>query len=339
MNLKSKKTPTKNFQCIACNFITNNKKDFKRHNDTKKHKLKIGVIKKTPKKFRCTLCDKIFNNNTSLWRHKKTCINKNNDIVVLSKIIQNYPKVIQNKFVCKCGKSYKYSSGLCKHKTKCEYLQNESEKQSVSEIVPTNNVEKLLKNIMLDNKEILKENKALREKISTLEIGNTINNTHNNQQYSINFFLNEKCKNAMNLEDFVEKIKFTLEDLQYTSENGYAKGISNVFIKNLNDMDITERPIHCSDQKRLQFYIKNDNEWTKDKNNEKIDNSIEKVSKKQIKSIQEWVEANPDYTESDAKMDEYFTLVRSITQPNDDKNLKNIKRKVGENVKLGKVND
>jgi hypothetical protein len=185
-------------------------------------------------------------------------------------------------------------------------------------------------------KDILEENKVLREKISNLELGNTINNTHNNQQYSINFFLNEKCKNAMNLEDFVEKIKFTLEDLQFTKDNGYAKGISNIFIKNLNDMDITERPIHCSDQKRLQFYVKNDNEWTKDKNNEKIDNTIEKVSKKQIKSIQEWVEANPDFTESDAKMKEYFTLVRSITQPNDDKNLKNIKRKVGENVKLEK---
>ena len=101
-------------------------------------------------------------------------------------------------------------------------------------------------------------------------------------------------------------------------------------------MDITERPIHCSDQKRLQFYVKNDNEWSKDKNNEKIDNTIEKVSRKQLKSIQEWVEANPDYTETDSKLEEYFTLVRSITQPNDDKNLKNIKRKVGENVKLDK---
>ena len=101
-------------------------------------------------------------------------------------------------------------------------------------------------------------------------------------------------------------------------------------------MDITERPIHCSDKKRLQFYVKNDNEWTKDKNNEKIDNTIKKVSRKQMKSIQEWVEANPDYTVSDAKIEEYFTLVRSITQPNDDKNLKNIKRKVGENVKIDK---
>ncbi len=334
----AKKTPTykdKNFFCEFCSFGCNKKSDFNRHNSTYKHinatNAISNAIKKTPSIICCKICGKDFKHKSSLYRHKKTC---KNDVSQLSKIIQNYPNVIQNKFVCKCGKSYKYSSGLCKHKTKCEYLQNESEKQSVNEIVPTNNVEKLLKNIMLDNKEILKENKALREKISTLELGNTINN--NNQQYSINFFLNEKCKNAMNLEDFVEKIKFTLEDLQYTSENGYAKGISNVFIKNLNDMDITERPIHCSDQKRLQFYVKNDNEWTKDKNNEKLDNTIKKVSRKQMKSIQEWVEANPDYTETDAKMEEYFTLVRSITQPNDDKNLKNIKRKVGENVKIDK---
>ena len=127
-----------------------------------------------------------------------------------------------------------------------------------------------------------------------------------------------------------------MEDLNFTKENGYTKGISNIFIKNLNDMDITERPIHCSDQKRMQFYIKNDNEWSKDKNNKKLDKSIEKVSVKQLKSIQDWVEANPDYLYSDTKREEYFTLVSSITQPNDDKNLKNIKRKVGENVKIDK---
>ena len=101
-------------------------------------------------------------------------------------------------------------------------------------------------------------------------------------------------------------------------------------------MDVTERPIHCSDQKRIKFYIKNDDEWSKDNNNEKLDDSIEKVSKKQLKSIQEWVEANPDYLDKQEKTDEYFLLVRSITQPNDYKNLRNIKRKVGENVKIDK---
>jgi hypothetical protein len=182
----------------------------------------------------------------------------------------------------------------------------------------------------------LEENKVLRKEIKNLKVGTTMINSNNTNSFNINMFLNEKCKNAMNLEDFVEKIKLSLEDLQFTKDNGYAKGISNIFIKNLNDMDVTERPIHCSDQKRLQFYVKNDNEWTKDNNNEKIDSSIEKISKKQLKSIQDWVEANPDYLESDVKTEEYFTLVRSITQPNDDRNLKNIKRKVGENVKLEK---
>jgi len=223
------------------------------------------------------------------------------------------------------------------------YLQDEgAKKYYTDEIIPTNNVEILLKNILQENKaihqkndSILEENKILREEIKNLKLGNTMINSNNNS-FNINMFLNEKCKNAMNIEDFVEKIKLTLEDLQFTKENGYTKGISNIFIKNLNDMDITERPIHCSDQKRLQFYVKNENEWSKDKNNEKIDNSIQQVSVKQLKSIQDWVEANPDYTETDAKMEEYFTLVRSITQPNDDKNLNNIKRKVGENVKIDK---
>jgi len=205
-----------------------------------------------------------------------------------------------------------------------------------NDIIPTNNVEILLKALIKKNDSIIEENKELRNEIKHLKLGNTMINSNNNNSFNINMFLNEKCKNAMNLEDFVEKIKLTLEDLNFTKENGYANGISNIFIKNLNDMDVTERPIHCSDQKRLQFYVKNDNEWTKDKNNEKIDNTIKKVSKKQLKSIQEWVDANPDYLDSDAKTEEYFTLVRSITQPNDNKNLRNIKKKVGENVKIDK---
>ena len=254
-------------------------------------------------------------------------------------VIQKLSKLsicIHDRHVCECGKSYKYASGLSKHKIKCTYLQDVEPDNNNNEIIPTNNVEKLLKNIMLDNKAILEENKILREKISNLEVGNTYNNQTNNNQFNINMFLNEKCKNAMNLEDFVEKIKLTLEDLKYTSENGYAKGISNIFIKNLNDMDVTERPIHCSDQKRLKFYIKNDNEWTRDKNNEKIDNSIEKISKKQLQTIKDWIKENPNYLDSEVKTDEYFTLVKSITQPNDNKNLKDIKRQVGENVKIDK---
>ena len=334
---KPPKNPCYKFFCEPCSFRCNNKKDFNRHLNTTKHKKGIigvnGIKTEKNKIYKCNICNKKYKHKSGLYRHKKICKSDDGQLAELAKKLA---KVSHTHFHCECGKSYKHASSLSKHKSKCTYLQDEDNKKDYTdEIVPTNNVEILLKALLEKNNDILEENKILREKISTMEFGNTMINSNNNS-FNINMFLNEKCKNAMNIEDFVEKIKLTLEDLQFTKENGYAKGISNIFIKNLNDMDITERPIHCSDQKRLQFYVKNDNEWSKDKNNEKIDNTIEKVSRKQLKSIQDWVEANPNYTESDSKLDEYFTLVRSITQPNDDKNLKNIKRKVGENVKLEK---
>ena len=334
----SKKTQNyknKKFFCEACSFGSNNKNDFNRHISTTKH-LKLTdasfkLTKKTHCKNKCGKCNRVFNHRQSLFRHKKNCISSLYESPKVSKSLQK----VSNEYICECGKKYKSKSGFYKHKLKCEHLHNEEGLiDLVSNITPTNDIgNNEVANIL---RCILEENKELRREIKHLKVGNTITNNNNNQQYTINMFLNEKCKNAMNLEDFVDKIKFTLEDLQYTKKNGYAKGISNVFIKSLNDMDVTERPIHCSDQKRLQFYVKNDDEWSKDSNNEKLDNTIEKVSKKQLKSIQDWVEANPDYLESDAKTEEYFTLVRSITQPNDDKNLKNIKRKVGENVKIDK---
>ena len=314
--MKSKKSQKTNFECLHCNYITKSKKDFNKHCLTKKHKVNIGEIKKIPKTFLCKNCKKTFNNNTSLWRHKKICKINLFQQTTVSKSLQK----VSSSFLCECGKNYKSKSGFYKHKKLCKYeLHNESGSDSaLNEIIPTNNVEKLLKNI-------LDENKILRNKISNLEVGKTMINS-NNRHFNINMFLNDKCKNAMNLEDFIQKIKFTLEDLQYTKDNGYTKGISNVFIKNLNDMDVTERPIHCSDQKRLQFYIKNDDEWTKDKNNEKIDSSIEKISKKQIETIKTWTEQNPDFMDCDLKREEYFNLVRSTIQPNDDKNLRNIKK-------------
>lgn len=330
---KLSKNQNYKFYCNTCLYGCSNKTNFNKHKTTYKHLRLTNAASRLTKKlstdFQCEKCQKFFKHRQSLFRHQKICKKQPSQ---LAKLAKKLAKISHQKFECVCGKSYKHASSLSKHKIKCISLKDEGETSDIGEIIPTNNVEYLLKNIMMDNKAILEENKELRSEIKNLKIGNNI--TNNNQQYSINLFLNEKCKNAMNLEDFVERIKFTLEDLEFTKDNGYAKGISNIFIKNLNDMDITERPIHCSDQKRMQFYVKNADEWSKDKNNEKINYSIEKVSKKQIKSIQDWILANPDYLESDSKTEEYFTLVKSITESNDYKNLRSIKRKVGENVKI-----
>jgi len=111
---------------------------------------------------------------------------------------------------------------------------------------------------------------------------------NNNNKISINVFLNERCKGAMNLDEFVDNVKVTLEDLNYTKDNGYVKGISNIFVKHLTDMEPTERPIHCSDKKRLQFYVKEEDTWKKDCEHKKINKTIQDVTMKQIKQLKAW---------------------------------------------------
>ena len=339
-----KKCP-KIFICKHCSFSCSKNSNYISHLSTTKHKNGILSFKNGSEKKRenkCTNCLKIYKHSSGLYRHLKSCKNKNKP---LSKVIQSYPKVIHQIFACECKKSYKFASGLSKHKKICKHLQdglnnNNNCEQTTIGVVPLlkkmdkkiNDISKQNVNISKQNNVLFIENKFLKDKIAALELGTTINN--NGDNYTINMFLNDKCKNAMNLEDFVEKIKFTLEDLKYTVDNGYANGISNVFIKNLNDMDVTERPIHCTDQKRLQFYVKNEDVWKKD--DAKLNNSIEQVSQKQGASINCWTYANPNYMQSEKKREEYFKLVNETMKSTDNKNIKNIKKTVGHNVKLEK---
>jgi hypothetical protein len=316
---KNAKKRKKKYFCIACSFSSSNHYDFNRHNSTTKHLIltnpSFTLPKKTPNKNMCKYCEKVYKHRQSLCSHLKICKTRKTPLSNVSKM---YPKCIQQKFVCKCKKSYKFSSGLSKHKKKCGYTQDLINKDN---IIPV----KYINQIMSEMINVQKENGICG--------GNTTNNTINNN-YTINMFLNDKCKNAMNLEDFVEKIKFTLEDLKYTADNGFTDGISNVFIKNLNGLDVTERPIHCTDQKRLQFYVKNEDVWEKDDVN--LTNSIEQMSKKQGSSINEWTHANPNYLKSEKKRDEYFKIVNETMKSTDCKNIKNIKKNVSRNVKLEK---
>ena len=137
---------------------------------------------------------------------------------------------------------------------------------------------------------------------------------------TINVFLNEKCKDAMNLTDFVDQLKVTLQDLEYTREQGYIKGISNIFTKHLIDLKPTERPIHCSDRKRMQFYIKDEDKWEKDNLNLKINNTIKKVEMKQIKHLKEWENQHPNYLTDDDLLEEWQFMILEIMGGKDIKN-------------------
>lgn len=166
-------------------------------------------------------------------------------------------------------------------------------------------------------------------------IGNTTNIT---QQMTVNIFLNEECKNALNLNDFLRTLDLSIDDLLYTSENGYSKGIANIFVKKLQNLKPTERPIHCSDKDELHFYIKDQNVWEKDKENMKIDRSIEHITQKQIQKIKEWERGNPtwQHTDKDAKF--YMNLIKEavggLTESERKENFEKIKKELGINYDI-----
>ena len=160
---------------------------------------------------------------------------------------------------------------------------------------------------------------------------------NNNNNMTINVFLNEQCKDALNLTDFVENIKVTLEDLEYSKDNGFVNGVTNIIKKQLQDMKPTERPIHCSDKKRLQFYVKDNDKWQKDEDNKKLDETIRDVKLKLPISLTEWEKANPTYKNDPKLMDEWMNIMTGISEGDTGNILKEklaLKRKLANYMEL-----
>lgn len=298
-----KKKPTPNakfrFRCEICCFDSNNRKDYKRHLTTAKHRRKHYPY-----------------GDSSKYIIKK--------------------KKKPESYTCKqCGKSYKHSSGLSKHKHKCgkntrkttyieiENLTHSGEQFAIGkeEETPKTHEDIEKDNIILTMLEVIKKQQETAEKTNeilkqqTERATNVYNNCQTkNQQFNINVFLNSECKDAMNLTDFVKNVKVTLEDLQFTSDNGYERGITNLITKHLKDMPVTERPIHCSaDNSHLpQFYVKDENKWEEDKEHKKLEKSIHDVSMKQIDHLKEWERVHPNFKNDEELMETWHKMVGEI---------------------------
>jgi hypothetical protein len=199
--------------------------------------------------------------------------------------------------------------------------------------------------LMNDNQDMIKIIKEQQQQLNAIipKIGNvtmnnntTTNMTNNN--FNLNFFLNEKCKDALNISEFIESLKITLEDLQYSRSNGLVQGISNVMIRGLKELDIYKRPIHCTDVKRDTMYIKDKEKWEKDETHEKMRNTIIKIANKERNAINSWVEQNPDWFDTEETQMEYLTLINKICEPieNDIKNEKKIIKIIGKEIILNK---
>jgi hypothetical protein len=198
---------------------------------------------------------------------------------------------------------------------------------------------------------LLKQNSDLQNKIidmfSKTNNTNSHNNTNNsynttNKTFNLQFFLNETCKNAMNISDFVSSIKMELDDLEHTGRTNYVEGISNIVIKNLNSLEKQLRPLHCSDYKREVLYIKDNDQWIKETDNKPIlTNAIKKIANENIKQINKWVQQYPDCTKADSKKNDLYLKIVSnsmngLTQEEGDKNINKIISNVAKNVIIDK---
>ena len=231
-----------------------------------------------------------------------------------------YPGEVACHTCCACGKRYKHASGVSRHRKACTASVIRAQAKHIEE----------LQGIV---HELAETNRRTVEALQPA-MGNVYNTTN---KMTVNVFLNEQCKGAMNLTDFVDSMVISVSDLDYTRENGYVKGISNIFAKHLDDLGPTERPIHCVDGKRLQFYVKDEGEWNRDEN-EKMSESIHQVSSKQIQQIKAWERANPNWEQNERGVEEYLATIRGVMGGSDGltggRTVEDIKRHLGANVQL-----
>jgi len=240
-----------------------------------------------------------------------------------------------------CSKTYKDNSGLWRHKKKMHDT-NKIVKEEETEL---GKLTKLFTDVVKQNQELQKTLLEFSTKMSVPSINNTINNNNNNttNNFNLNVFLNETCKDALNLADFVNSLQVQLKDLEETAKIGYTEGVSKIFINGLNELDVNMRPIHCSDAKRETLYIKNNDEWTKeDPDKSHITKAIKTVSNKNIKQIFEWQKKYPCYKDPESKQnDKYLEMICNTmggsTDEEQNKNLNKIIKNITKEVIIDKT--
>jgi hypothetical protein len=281
---------------------------------------------KTSTIFHCKFCDYNTCRKYNFDLHLDSIKHKNN---VFDNANNGFLVKTSKKYACEnCDKEYNDRAGLWRHKKKCTSYDNSNLKNAI--IQKDELIDKLLK----QNSDLIKEQSDINELI--LEIvkngtHNTINNTthtnSHNKAFNLNFFLNETCKNAMNITDFVDSIKLQLTDLIDVGTLGYVEGISKIIVKNLNNLDETERPIHCTDKKRETMYVKDQGQWEKeDDKNTKITKAVKKVADKNIGLLPQFREKYPEYINSSSRIsDKYDKMVIEVMETDPEKCEKIIK--------------
>ena len=277
----------KKFSCEICDFSCSKKGDWDRHILTSKHINKVDMIQ----------------NDTSkhIKNIENTETNENNETAENSR-----------EYICECGNKYKHHSGLWRHKVKgiCVFTKEDfSEKEKKNQLTDKDLIMMLIKENS-ELKTMMMEQQSMMMKVIETGTNNTTNNNNShNKTFNLNLFLNETCKDAMNIMDFVESIKLQVSDLESVGELGYIEGISNIIVKNLKALDVTQRPVHCTDKKRETIYIKDDDKWEKDEEQKKMHKMIKKVADKNARLLPKFTEKYPDYKNYYSKTSDIYSKI------------------------------
>ncbi len=256
-----------------------------------------NLVPKSSDIFVCEICDYVTSRKSQYERHLSTPKHKNTTNTTINTTKSS------NSFICDCGKEYKHHSSLWNHKKKCT-PNNETENNNNQEV---QELKEFMKYLMKENSEM----KNMMLEVIKNGTHNNINNVNShNKSFNLQFFLNETCKDAMNITDFVDSIKLQLSDLENVGELGYVNGISNIIVKNLNELDVTKRPVHCTDKKRETLYVKDEDKWEKDEEKKKLRKVIKRVASKNQRLLLKFKEVHPDCNTSSSKYsDQYNTII------------------------------
>ena len=277
------------FFCEKCAYHTNKKSSYENHLLTSKHisatNLASGALK-ICQSYTCDICSKSFNERTGIWRHKKKCVPQPQAPLIEEPTPSIDDIQVPTHLIFELIKQNQEFKQLLVDQNKQLYEKHEE------------NID--LQKQLLD---VVKDGKTINN--------NTMNNSHNNNKtFNLNFFLNETCKDAMNMKDFIKSLEMSMSELEKMGELGFAEGMSRLFVNRLNNMDITKRPIHCSDVKREIIHIKDDNKWERDNANlDRLRKIIKQLTHKNILRVDDWKRANPGCTEYNSKKnDQYLKL-------------------------------
>ena len=304
------------FMCKICDYGCRKESDYKKHLSTQKHikhengnKLENEEISEIAIEYKCKDCNKLYKTNSGLWKHVKTC------------------KIIQEQ------------------ETETENIKIEISKTENTVIDSSSNEIKVLTDLVL---ELVKSNTELQKQMievcQKIQPGNTVinsnnNNNSHNKTFNLQFFLNEECKDAMNMSEFINSIELKISDLENIGKLGYVEGMSSIIIKQLNDTDMYKRPVHCSDAKRETMYVKEENIWEKDNSETKqMIKAVRGVDKKNYKMLTSWKNTDPKCMDSKSNECDKYMKIMSKVMDGDIENVNKVIKKIAKEVVIEKPN-